>query len=70
MYKRQDLILRLYESKKAAVTSKVNCSLGMEEAYLCDMLENVQEAVEVNGDSAELTFGAFEIKTLRVKVRK
>lgn len=65
-----DLILRLYESKKAAVTSKVNCSLGMEEAYLCDMLENVQEAVEVNGDSAELTFGAFEIKTLRVKVRK
>lgn len=65
-----DLILRLYESKKAAVSTKVSCSLGIEEAYLCDMLENITEAVAVNGDSAELTFGAFEIKTLRVKVQK
>ena len=65
-----DLILRLYESKKAAVSTKVSCSLGIEEAYLCDMLENITEAVAVNGDSVELTFGAFEIKTLRVKVQK
>ena len=28
-----DLILRLYESKKAAVSTKVSCSLGIEEAY-------------------------------------
>lgn len=33
-----DVILRLYESKKSAVTTKVYCSLG-KKAYLCDMME-------------------------------
>lgn len=62
-----DIILRLYESKKAAVTARVHVELEGCRAYLCDMLENVQEeAVMENGDML-LDFRAFEVKTVRLK---
>ncbi len=61
-----DVILRLYESKKAAVTAKVRCALGSR-AYLCDMLENVREEIPVENGEMTLAFGAFEVKTVRMK---
>ena len=61
-----DVILRLYESKKAAVTAKVRCALGSR-AYLCDMLENVREEMPVETGEMTLAFGAFEVKTVRMK---
>lgn len=61
-----DVILRLYESKKAAVTAKVKCALGSR-AYLCDMLENVIEEIPVENGEMTLAFGAFEVKTVRMK---
>ena len=62
-----DIILRLYESKKAAVTARVHVELEGCRAYLCDMLENVQEeAVMENGDML-MDFRAFEVKTVRLK---
>ena len=61
-----DVILRLYESKKAAVTAKVRCALGSR-AYLCDMLENVREEIPVEKGEMTLAFGAFEVKTVRMK---
>ena len=62
-----DVIVRLYESKKAAVTTKLHSAFteGFK-AYYCDMLENVQEELSVEGDAVELTFRAFEIKTIRL----
>jgi len=60
-----DIILRLYESKKAAVTAKVQCRLG-NRAYLCDMLENVAEEIPVENGEMTLAFRAFEIKTIRI----
>ncbi|MCI8633016.1 MAG: alpha-mannosidase [Lachnospiraceae bacterium] len=62
----KDLILRLYEAQKAAVSAKLSWALPGYEAYVCDMLENVQEKLEGEG-SCELDFRAFEIKTLRLK---
>lgn len=62
-----DLILRLYEAKKAAVTARVCCQLGGYKAYLCNMLEEVQEEIEVEDGAMELPFRAFEIKTVRLK---
>ena len=55
-----DVILRLYESKKAAVTAKVRCALGSR-AYLCDMLENVRDEIPVENGEMTLAFGAFEV---------
>lgn len=62
-----DLILRLYEAKKAAVTAQVRLNLGPFRAYACDMLETVQEELPVEEGRLTLDFRAFEIKTIRLR---
>ena len=62
-----DIILRLYESKKAAVEAKISCGLRAESIHLCDMLENVLEEIPVENETFSLLFRAFEIKTVRIK---
>ena len=67
-----DLILRLYESKKAAGSAWLSWALeGYEVAYACNMLEEPQEkltVVKVAGEnSVQLNFRAFEVKTVRLK---
>ncbi len=62
-----DIILRLYESKKAAVEAEISLDFGARKAYLCDMLENITEELDVAGQKVTLPFKAFEIKTVRVK---
>ena len=61
-----DIVLRFYESKKAASTAKISLMLGDCKAYLCDMLENVKEEIAVENGVMILDFNAFEIKTVRV----
>lgn len=63
-----DLILRLYEAKKAAVRTELTCSLGSFTAWECDMLENVQKELGVKDCAVELDFRAFEIKTVRLRL--
>lgn len=63
-----DMILRLYESKKAAVGAKIVCGLGSFSAWECDMLENVKKELAVEENAVKLTFGAFEIKTVRLRL--
>ena len=64
-----DIILRLYESKKAAVLATVTLSdlLQGEKVYLCDMLENCKEEILVENGEIPLNFRAFEVKTVRIK---
>lgn len=64
-----DIILRLYESKKAAVLATVTLSdlLQGEKVYLCDMLENCKEEISVESGEISLNFRAFEVKTVRIK---
>lgn len=61
-----DIILRLYESKKAAVETDIVCSLGARKAFLCDMLENVTEELSMENGKLRLPFKAFEIRTVRL----
>lgn len=61
-----DVILRLYESKKAAVETDIVCNLGARKAYLCDMLENVLAELPLENGRLRLPFKAFEIKTVRL----
>ncbi len=62
-----DIILRLYESKKAAVETAVCLQFGAGRAFLCDMLENIVEEIDVTNGKMTLQFHAFEIKTVRIK---
>ena len=61
-----DMILRLYEAQKAAVTAQVRLAIGEYRAYDCDMLENIKEEIPVEEDAMTLSFRAFEIKTIRI----
>ena len=77
-----DIILRLYESKKAETSAGVQLSpelLGAGGAlnrgedrasdchvYACDMLENVTEELPVTDGALALSFHPFEIKTVRI----
>ena len=61
-----DLIVRLYESKKASGTARVQFHFPVKCAYSCDMLEQKQEEIFVTNGVMELSFGAFEIKTIRM----
>ena len=61
-----DLILRLYEAKKAAVTTKIFCGSG-KRAWLCDMMENKLEELPYENGCLELPFRAFEIRTIRIQ---
>ena len=61
-----DIIIRFYESKKAATTARISLMLGGYKAYLCDMLENVTEEITIDGGVITLDFNAFEIRTLRL----
>ena len=62
-----DIILRLYESKKAATAATVQLGFTAKSACLCDMLENATEDLELADGRIRLPFRAFEIKTVRVK---
>ena len=59
-----DLILRLYEAKKAACSARITLNLPVSRVSLCDMLENELEELSLKDGSLALDFRAFEIKTL------
>lgn len=66
-----DLILRLYESKNAAVTTKVALdAFAGARVSECDMLEAPKAVLAHEDDQIDLSFRAFEIKTLRVSQNK
>lgn len=63
----KDVIVRIYEAKKAAVTATLFMPcFENARVYLCDMLENTRQEVSVEQGRVKLDFGAFEIKTLRI----
>ena len=61
-----DLILRLYEAKKADTECVLAVNLPVKAVHACDMLENRQGQLPLNEGCVKLRFGAFEVKTLRL----
>ena len=65
-----DIIVRLYESKKAATSTKLHVAFAKKfKATSCDMLENAKSKLTVANGAIDLTFRAFEIKTVRISVK-
>ncbi|MGI6095427.1 MAG: alpha-mannosidase [Lachnospiraceae bacterium] len=61
-----DLIVRLYESKRADTDAIVTINLPYESVVLCDMMENPVEEINSNDHQVALHFHTFEVKTLRI----
>ena len=65
-----DIIVRLYESKKAAGRTKLHTAFTKDfTAYSCDMLENREEELCTENGAVDLSFKAFEIKTVRLSAK-
>lgn len=70
-----DLILRLYESKKAQTAAELKLdfsAFGMEPqgAAECNMMEQETETLTLKDGGVALKFRPFEIKTIRVKFKR
>ena len=61
-----DIILRLYEAKKADTACRLTVGVPAGEVWACDMLENKLEKLNDLGGEIDLHFGTFEVKTLRI----
>lgn len=61
-----DVILRLYESKKADTDCALGINIPCGKVWACDMLENKLEELEVEEGCVSLHFHTFEVKTLRI----
>ena len=62
-----DIIVRLYESKRAATRCTLTTSLAVAAMLETDMLENDRRELPVYEKSVVLEFRPFEIKTVRMK---
>ncbi|MBR3503552.1 MAG: alpha-mannosidase [Clostridia bacterium] len=61
-----DVILRLYEAKKADTCCALKINMPAAKVWLCDMLENRLEEAPMEGGEAKLHFRTFEVKTVRI----
>jgi len=64
-----DVILRLYESKKADTSCTLGINIPVGKVWACDMLENKLEELEVEEDCVSLHFHTFEVKTIRISCK-
>ena len=62
-----DLILRLYEAKRADTFCTLKLGIPVKKVSSCDMLENREEELTLDGQELKLHFGTFEVKTLRLE---
>ena len=62
-----DIILRLYEARKAETSTVLYFNLPVERVWECDLLENPIQELEVDESCVALGFHTFEIKTLRLR---
>ena len=61
-----DIILRLYEAKKADTNCHLSIQIPASSVFLCDMLENRTEPLTMKDGKVSLHFRTFEVKTLRI----
>ncbi|NLE99418.1 MAG: alpha-mannosidase [Anaerolineales bacterium] len=64
-----DMIVRLYEAKRASTSCVLNTSLAVASVAETDMLEHIIGELPIQQGQVPLTFRPFEVKTLRLKVR-
>lgn len=64
-FDREDgVVLRLYESKGCAGATTLTMPRNVKRAYVCNMLEEAEQELEIRDNRLRLNFRAFEIKTI------
>lgn len=61
-----DVIVRLYEAKKADTSCVLGVNIPAAKVFACDMLENEQTELPMENGCVKLHFNTFEVKTLRI----
>lgn len=61
------VIVRFYEAYDRRTTVKLDFGFEIKKAYICDLLENNLEEVQVQGNSVSVPVRNFEIVTLKVE---
>ena len=59
-------VLRLYEAERSKTACRLKVT-GAKRVFLVNILEDIQEELPLDGDTVELTFHPFEIKTLLIR---
>ena len=60
-------VIRMYEPYRTRGTENITVNAAVGKAYLCDMLENELEELEINNGKITLPFKPFEIITVKIK---
>ena len=60
------IIIRLYETANQKACASVKFGFNVKQVFLCDMLENCIEEVNVNDNAISLNFSNYEIITLKL----
>ena len=65
--KEDTIVLRGCEYYNKRTTAKVKFGFPIKKAYLCDMLENNIEELEINNNTVTVDFRPFEINTIKIE---
>lgn len=63
-----DMILRLYEAKRADTECELSVNFPVKAVHRCDMLENPLGELSMKESKVKLSFGTFEVKSLRIRI--
>ena len=64
-----EIIVRLHEAHGVSGRHHLDFGYGIDQAFECDLLEQVTQKLKPSKGRLSLRFGAFEIKTLKLKLR-
>lgn len=64
------IIIRIYDAYNCKSHPTIKFGFDVEKAYLCDLLENIEEELVVNGNIIKLNVNNFEIVTLKVTTKR
>ena len=59
------MIVRMYESFGGRANANIRVAPGFTKAYLCDLMENVLEALPMEDNTVQVPLHNFEIITLK-----
>ena len=60
------IIIRMYDSANRKSRPVLDFGFPAAKAYLCDMLENNLNELELDGEKLSVSLSNFEVKTIRV----
>ena len=62
-----EIVVRMYEQFNRRCVTDAEFGFDVKRVYICDMLENIIDEVEVKDNKISLEFTPFEIKTLKIE---